>query len=55
MKFKDKTKEYKSCGEASKTCAMGGCCATCMHCYPGNYAISGKPESYIDVCMMSKK
>lgn len=53
-KFKDYNK-YKTCREASKTCPMGGFCTSCMYAYPGNGIIDGKPESYVDVCTMSKK
>lgn len=53
-KFKDYTNKYKTCGEASKTCSMGWC-TSCMYAYPGNGIIEGKPESYVDVCTMSKK
>lgn len=53
-KFKDYNK-YKTCREASKTCPMGGFCTSCMYAYPGNGIIEGKPESYVDVCTMSKK
>lgn len=54
-KFKDYTNKYETCGEASKTCPMGGLCTSCMYAYPGNGIIVGKPESYVDVCTMSKK
>lgn len=55
MKYKDLTGKYNSCGDARKTCEYGGNCVTCAHCYPGNAAISGKPDNYKDVCMMSRK
>lgn len=54
-KFKDLSGKYKACGEASKTCSMGGLCTSCMYAYPGNGIIDGKTESYVDVCTMSKK
>ena len=54
-KFKDLSGKYKTCGEAIETCPMGGLCTSCMYAYPGNGIIEGKPESYVDVCTMSKK
>ena len=54
-KFKDLSGKYKTCGEAIETCPMGGLCTSCMYAYPGNGIIVGKPESYVDVCTMSKK
>ena len=54
-KFKDLSGKYKTCGEAIETCTMGGWCTSCMYAYPGNGIIDGKPESYVDVCTMSKK
>ena len=54
-KFKDLSGKYKTCGEAIETCTMGGWCTSCMYAYPGNGIIEGKPESYVDVCTMSKK
>ncbi len=55
MKYVDKTDKYNVCAVASKTCKLGGWCSSCMYAYPGNAAISGKPESYKDVCTMSEK
>lgn len=46
MKYVDKTDKYNACAVASKTCKLGGWCSSCMYAYPGNAAISGKPESY---------
>lgn len=37
------------------TYKLDGWCSSCMYAYPGNAAISGKPESYKDVCTMSEK
>ena len=54
-KFKDLTNKYKTCAEAIETCPMGGLCTSCMYAYPGNGIIERKPESYVDVCTMSKK
>lgn len=54
-KFKDLTNKYKTCAEASETCSMGGGCTSCMYAYPGNAIVEHKPESYVDVCEMSKK
>lgn len=55
MKYQDKTDKFNTCAVASKTCKLGGWCSSCMYAYPGNAAISGKPESYKDVCTMSEK
>lgn len=30
-KFKDLSGKYKTSGEASKTCPMGGLCTSCMY------------------------
>lgn len=54
-KFKDLSGKYKTCAEASETCSMGGWCTSCMYAYPGNAIVEHKPESYVDVCEMSKK
>lgn len=55
MKYQDKTDKFNACSIASKNCKLGGWCSSCMYAYPGNAAISGKPESYKDVCTMSEK
>lgn len=54
MKYVDKTDKYNACAVASKTCKLGGWRSSCMYAYPGNAAISGKPESYKDVCTMQR-
>ena len=54
MKYQDKTDKFNACSVASKNCKLGGWCSSCMYAYPGNAAISGKPESYKDVCTMSE-
>lgn len=55
VKFKNLTDKYETCAEAKKSCKMGGWCTSCMYAYPGNAAISNKPENYIDVCTISRK
>lgn len=46
MKYQDKTNKFNTCAVASKNCKLGGWCSSCMYAYPGNAAISGKPESW---------
>lgn len=44
MKYQDKTDKFNACSVASKNCKLGGWCSSCMYAYPGNAAISGKPD-----------
>lgn len=57
-KYSEKTaRKYKTCGEVKEKCpaGMGGWCTSRMYAYPGNAAVTDKPENCIDVCTMSRK
>ena len=55
--YNDYEQVYNTCNHAIKSgeCMYGGWCATCMHNFPGNYAITVINDNGIPLCLRSKK
>lgn len=55
--FDDYKRKYKEIRNVSDhECYCGGKnCSSCMHCFPGRYAVYVENYDFHDVCMMAKK